>query len=132
MIHTAAWSPWRSAPGRVAISPPPPRTPKGYRRHAGLFARTPVTPADLRRHLADLDPHATAAEIFALAYPWHPCLMGAAPAGVLSYRTMVARWLAFHTGHPVIEVDIERHEPMKVHPAHVLGLTAALSRIICT
>lgn len=133
MITTAAWSRWRAYPGRVAITPPPREgAPRGYRRHAGLFVRRPMTPAELKNHLAKLDPHRTTAELFATSYPWRPCLMGTAPAGVPSHRTIVARWLHFHTGIPFDEIDIERSAPTKVHPAHVPGLTAALSGSICT
>ena len=132
MILTAEWSHWRAYPGRVAISPPPARTPLGYRKCGALFLRRPVTAADLRQRLATLDPHAVALDLFRIAYPWTPTIMGVAPAGAVSHRTIVATWLSFHTGHPCIEVDIERHEPTKVHPAHVPGLTAALSGSICT
>ena len=114
---TSEWSKY-CGPGRVAVSPVPKNTPRGYRRHEGLFLRHPVTPAELRARLADLNPHAIAAELHALVYPHEPVIMGGAPAGVPSYRIELARWLAFWTGEPVKEIDPTTYHPQKVRPDH--------------
>ena len=129
---TACWKSYAGA-GRLGLSPAPRGVLGGHRLYRGaLFLRRPLTPSALRQHFGSLDPAHEWAALHAAVYPAEPVIMGDAPPGVPSYRVEVARWLGFHVGQDIRELDAHRHWPRRVHPFNVRGLPAALSGSICT
>lgn len=113
-MKTAQWKLWEG-PGRVAISPAPKGTRRGYRLSPVLYFDKPETISsgmiDLAFKMAD--PLAVWRQLAVVTYPYEPVLMGVADPEVDSYRRQFARWLAFYTGETISEILDPEHRPVK-------------------
>jgi hypothetical protein len=127
-VRTAPWA--YTGKGRIALCRAPQGTPRGYRIIAPprfFIGDTRRAPADIWATFALADACAMWRALHALVYPWEPVLVSTAPAGVESYRTLLAEWLSVHTGEAVTELENpETHEAIKIRRPNLHGLRPAI------
>lgn len=108
-----------TGPGRVMLAKPPGNTPRPYRLAPQPFylgTKRP-SPAAIWSQLALADANAVWRWLHALAQPYEPILCSSSPAGIESYRVLLALWLGSHTGEEITELDDpENHRALKVRP----------------
>lgn len=126
-MKTACWTTYTGR-GRILLAKPDETVPRGYRLAPALLyvGRARRTTAEVWTALALADACAVWRELHRISYPFEPVICTAAPAGVESYRVLVARWLAAHTEEvPELE-NPETHEAIKVRRPTLYGLRPAI------
>lgn len=106
-------------PGRVMLAKPAGDVPRGYRLAPQPFYLGTKRPssAAIWSQLALADANAVWRWLHALTQPYEPVLCSASPAGIESYRVLLAEWLSAHTGELITELeDPENHRALKVRP----------------
>lgn len=117
-MRTANWTTY-TGPGRIMLAKPPADLPRGYRLAPAPFYLGTKRPriAEVWSLFAMADAAATWRWMHALVGPHEPVICSALPAGVESYRVLLALWLGSHTGEEITELeDPENHRALKVRP----------------
>lgn len=117
-MRTAQWSTYTGS-GRIMLAKPPANLPRPYRSASAPFylGTKQLDRVTVWTMFAMADPAAVWRTLHTLVVPYEPVLCSASPAGVESYRVLLALWLSSNTGETITEVeDPESNRGLKVRP----------------